>query len=328
MKPMLQHVCVLEEKDYVLHWTSSDSTVPELTRDLFLPHANDGVAQAIVLLSGDGGMVDIINALLSGDRSKRYRKPNITLLPLGTGNALAHSTNITADKTMGLSTMLRGTHKELPLFRASFSPGARLLVNEAREQRPLQNDTAYGAVVCSWGMHATLVADSDTAYYRKFGVERFKMAAKESLFPSDGSNPHPYKGNVSIRRKDSKAWESIGREEHAYILATLVSNLEKGFTISPSSLPLSGSLHLVQFGPMSGEEAMKIMGAAYKGGKHVEDEQVEYDEIEALRIKFKENDARWRRVCVDGKIVLVEEGGYVEVARCEGGVVDLIAMEI
>jgi len=327
---MLQHVCPKADA-YALHYTTSEHSVAELTREVFLPQANDGIMQAIILLSGDGGLVDIVNALLEGPRGKRYKKPNATLLPLGTGNAMAHSVGLTNDNTMGLRNLLQGTTRPLPIFRTTFSPGARLLVNEAREERQLSLvngvPTVYGAVVCSWGLHAGLVADSDTSEYRKHGAERFKMAAEEALFPKDGSPAHAYRGKVSILRPGSQDWESVDRETHAYVLATLVSKLEKGFTISPASKPLDGKLRLVHFGDIGGQGAMEIMTKAYDGGKHIEDERVGYEEILGLRIEFEEEEARWRRVCVDGKIVRVEAGGWVEVWGGVESVLDLIVDE-
>ncbi|KAK5692530.1 hypothetical protein LTR97_010839 [Elasticomyces elasticus] len=327
-KPMLEHVCPKADS-YALHFTSSEHTVTELTREVFLPQANEGITQAIILLSGDGGPVDIVNALLlSGPRSKRYTKPNISMLPLGTGNALANSTGSTSDNTMGLRNLLQGITKPLPVFSVHFSPGARLLANEAREEHALHNlngtATVYGAVVCSWGLHASLVADSDTHQYRKHGAERFQMAAKEALYPSDGSAAHGYKGRVSFQRPGGKDWVKVERDTHGYVLATLVSQLEKGFTISPASKPLDGKLRLIHFGDLGGQGAMDLMTQAYGGGKHVEDERCGYEEIAALRIDSDEDDARWRRVCVDGKIVRVEQGGWVEVRSGVEAVLDLI----
>jgi hypothetical protein len=42
-----------------------------------------------------------------------------------------------------------------------------------------------------------------------------------------------------------------------------------------------------------------------------------YEEIDGLRIGFKgmEQDGRWRRICVDGKIVRVEADGWVEIKK-------------
>jgi diacylglycerol kinase family enzyme len=178
--------------------------------------------------------------------------------------------------------------------------------------------------VCSWGMHASLVADSDTAEYRKFGVERFKMAAKEALYPADGSAPHAYKAKVSVLKGEE--WTSLKGEEHMYTLATMVSNLEQPFCISPHSKPLDGSIHLVHFGPTSGDEAMRLMGLAYQGGKHIEDPAIRYEAIDGIRIEFegKEDEGRWRRICVDGKIVRVEKDGWVELRKDTRRVLDII----
>jgi hypothetical protein len=70
---------------------------------------------------------------------------------------------------------------------------------------------------------------------------------------------------------------------------------------------------------------MEIMGKAYDGGKHISDERVGYEEIDGLRIDFDEEDSRWRRICLDGKIIRVEKGGWVEVQGDAGGVVDLVS---
>lgn len=329
LKPLLDHVRLSEGKDYALHFTTSESSVVEFTRDVLLPRANEGIAQAVVLMSGDGGIVDVVNTLLAGERSSKYKKPNISILPLGTGNALAHSAGLGSDNTLGLHSWIMGIPKELPLFAATFSPGARLLFDEARQQRPLHSfngvPTAHGAVVCSWGLHAGLVADSDTQEYRRYGAERFKMAGKEALFPSDGSQPHTYKGRVSITWPGANGlMHTVSDEDNAYVVATLVSNLEKTFTVSPASKALDGRLRLVYFGPVSGDDAMEIMNKAYQGGRHVDDERVRYEEIAALEVHFLEKDARWRRVCIDGKIIVVEEGGWMRVQAGQQGVVDLI----
>ncbi|KAF2145123.1 uncharacterized protein K452DRAFT_284513 [Aplosporella prunicola CBS 121167] len=332
--PLLRALGLQEDLDYAVHRTRSANTVTELTRDIFLPAANDGVTQRIIVLAGDGGILDITNGLLAGARSERFVPPAVALLPVGTGNALAHSSGVTDDNTWGLATLARGETAALPLLRATFSPGARLLVDEGsrEEELPLRDldgrPIVYGAVVCSWGMHAGLVADSDTAEYRKYGVERFQMAAKEALYPADGGEPHHYRGKVSLLKVSEglDSWTPLERREHAYVLATLVSRLEKTFMISPSSAPLGGELRLVHFGPMAGDEVMRVMGLAYQGGKHVDEPAVGYEAVDGVRIDFEgaEEEARWRRICVDGKIVRVEKSGWVEMRRERAQVVELV----
>lgn len=330
--PLLNTLSENSER-YNVHNTTSEESVIELAKTIILPAANDGNEQLIIILSGDGGVIDVLNSMYSQSRSSQYRRPTIALLPMGTGNALANSSGILQDKTSGLRSLCKGRPHELPVFRATFSPGARHLVNEAQDEAKLQlvdgQPTVYGAVVCSWGLHAALVADSDTTEYRKFGAERFKMAAKENLFPADNSLPHAYRGTVSIMRSGqstSEPWKAIDRSEHGYVLATLVSNLEAGFTISPSSKPLDGVLRVVHFRHISGNDAMQVMGKAYQGGKHVEDSLVGYEAVTGLRIEFNEDEARWRRVCIDGKIVRVEKGGWVEARTDTESIISLLTI--
>ncbi|KAF2398524.1 hypothetical protein EJ06DRAFT_113421 [Trichodelitschia bisporula] len=279
LAPLLSH---LPLPTAVVHSTTSPHTITELTTTRFLPAANAGKAQHIVILSGDGGPVDLINGLMASPHGPAYVPPTISVLPLGTANALAHSAGVTRDGTHGLSVLARGTGKRVPLFKATFSAGARALSHEGRQADALPETEGehalWGAVVASWGLHAGLVADSDTAEYRKYGVERFGMAAREAVFPSDGGGPHVYRGKVRVRTGGK--WREVGGGEHAYVLVTLVSHLEKGFCISPASGPLGGGLRLVYFGPRGGEDVMRIMGLAYQGGKHVDDSAVTYEEVE------------------------------------------------
>ncbi|KAF2199863.1 hypothetical protein GQ43DRAFT_100554 [Delitschia confertaspora ATCC 74209] len=333
LEPVLKALFHKRDFSTNVHYTESANTIKELTTEVLWPKANNGEKLLVILLSGDGGVIDMVNAMLSKQPSVAYRAPKVAIFPMGTGNALAHSIGTTKDNTSGLSILARGKPLPLPIFKAIFSPGARMLVDEARREEELPKDSTgtpnlHGAVVCSWGMHATLVADSDTAEYRKFGVERFKMAAKEALYPADGSSPHPYKARVSVIRKGETEWQSIPRDEHMYVLATLVSNLEKTFVISPASQPLDGNLRLVHFGPTSGDEAMRIMGLAYQGGKHIDEPAVGYENIERLRIQFNdlEDDGRWRRICIDGTIVRLEKDGWVEVAVEKRHVLDVLSV--
>ncbi|KAI4958919.1 hypothetical protein J4E86_002639 [Alternaria arbusti] len=255
-----------------VHTTESPTSILEITDNVLFPAANQGKAIRIILLSGDGGIVDLVNGLSSQTPNPQtYIPPQVVILPLGTANALYHFINAGGYDTWGLPALTSWKAKPLPTFTATFSPGARLLIDEGRQEQELPKDPQgngilHGAVVASWGMHASLVGDSDTTEYRKHGVERFKMAAKEALYPADGSPPHPYKGKVSILQEKDR-WTALPEEEHMYILATMVSHLEKPFCISPATKPLDGSMHLVHFTPRSGDEVMGIMNKAYDGGQ-------------------------------------------------------------
>lgn len=328
LQPFLRRI-QLQDAAYDIYHTTSDQTIIELARSKLLPEAQNGVEQAVILLSGDGGMIDILNVLYERSHTTQYRSPNVAILPLGTGNALANSSVGQHDNTFGLRSLFSGTPVPLPTFRTTFSSGSRLITNEGQDETKLpvtkDSPTAYGAVVCSWGFHATLVADSDTVEYRKHGADRFQMAAKEALFPADGSAPHAYRGTVKVLPVGSgNGWRTLEDSEYGYVLATFMSHLEAGFTISPDSLPLDGKLRLIHFGALKGEEIMDIMQKAYNGGAHVRDDRVHYEEIDGLRIELHEDDARWRRVCIDGRIVRTEANGWFEVRNHVEPAVDLI----
>lgn len=250
-------------------------------------------------------------------------------------HSIHKSYNLPSTYIRSLRTFLNGVSVPLPIYRAHFSEGARLLSNHGLTQTLIPRDKLYGAVVISYGFHATLVADSDTPAYRQHGAARFGMVANELLNPDGGkSTPHAYEANVIINDV-----ESIPVDTHGYILASLVSNLEEKFTISPkSNEKLDGKLRLVQFGAhdvslchrtiricsyitMQADTVMKIMGAAYNGGAHTQLDEVLYREVNKLEINFKDKgkDWKWRRCCVDGTIVGVEEGGQMKVEMVESG---------
>ena len=322
----------IEASSYQLHVTESESSIEEFTESIVLPRANKGIDQTIILLSGDGGVSDVVNVLLMSMQSEAYVKPVIGLIPLGTGNALAHSLGISLGTTKDRRTLLEGVPRNLPTLRAAFSPGSMLITNLGKTKEPLLTSdrgfsSLYGAVVCSWALHASLAADSDTAEYRKYGSERFQMVAKELLAPSDGSSSHVYRAKITLftNNPQGESSEIIEGHDHMYLLVTLVSNLEEKLVISPLSRPLDGQLRLLHFGPLSSGEVMEIFELAYQGGQHVKNQAVLYHDIEKIRIDFEESEGRWRRVCLDGKIVEVNEGGWVEISRERRDLVDIIA---
>lgn len=267
-------------------------------------------SKTIVLLSGDGGLVDLLNGI-----HPSASLPTIALIPLGTGNALFHSLHMPHYTTsqdspshlvLALRALLKGRAAPLPTFQASFSSGAHLVDNDAPDSLGLPVSELSGAIVASYGFHSQLVWESDTPAYRKHGDQRFGMVAGELL-----KEPHSYRASVETPEG------RIGSEEvpFNYVLATMVSNLEKTFTISPASQPLDGQLRLVHFAGATGQRTMEIMHAAYGGGKHVDMEDVGYQAVEEVKVTTAEEDARWRKVCIDGTIVELPQHGTMLVKK-------------
>ncbi|CAH0048713.1 unnamed protein product [Clonostachys solani] len=333
--------------------TENAGSVPQFAQRLWASHGGqthrDGghggkQSRTVILLSGDGGIVDILNSCEDDAQAPAASSPTQPLvcpLPLGTGNALFHSLHkpvasarpASSPLVLGLQTLFQGAPANLPTFRASFSAGSRVVV-AAEEQQAAAADggatdtppelqegnkpVSYlnGAVVASYGFHASIVHESDTPAYRAHGQKRFGMVAQELLRRS-----HPYTAQVEIRRPGVASFERVPRETHAYVLVTPLSNLERTFAISPDSRPLDGRLRAVHFGPIGGERIMDVMMKAYDGGKHValaweeDGERVWYDEVEEIRLKALDADGRWRKVCIDGTIVELPLGGHMVVSK-------------
>jgi diacylglycerol kinase family enzyme len=261
----------------------------------------------ILLLTGDTGVYEAINA------ANGPLPLTLAIFPLGTGNALANSYHVVRELSP-LHSLLFGSPKPLPTFTVAFSSGARWAKNGT------DVESIRGAVVVSWGFHASLVADAETLRGDNVGTGRFQTAARENLKPP----LHRYIGRISYLDCDGD-WKSVGKDDHFYVLATLCSNLEEKFRISPSSKVGENVLHVVYFErPESGRDVMSIMQGAYEGGKHVENEAVRYQVAKGLKIEVAEEEEKWRRVCVDGGIVVLPEGGSVEVRMNEAEGVKLV----
>lgn len=303
-----------EDGVYTATLTKDANTVREFARSKLAAHSSlesdTEKSKNVILLSGDGGLVDLLNGIHSS-----ASLPTITLIPLGTGNALFHSLHMphyTASPespshlVLALRALLKGRAAPLPTFQASFSSGAYLVDNDAPNSLGLPVSELSGAIVASYGFHSQLVWESDTPAYRKHGAQRFGMVAAELL-----KEPHSYRASVETPEGQ------IGTEEvpFNYVLATMVSNLEKTFTISPASKPLDGQLRLVHFAGATGQRTMEIMGAAYGGGKHVGMDDVGYQAVEQVKVTTAEEDARWRKVCIDGTIVELPQHGTMLVKK-------------
>lgn len=318
--------------------TKDANTVKEFAKAELGGSVSGTTEKTVILLSGDGAVVDLLNGADDTPPSTTrpdHPLPTIVLVPLGTGNALFHSMHkphyekieeaSPTPLVLALRALLRGRAAPLPTFRATFSPGARLVDGEAATARtPVAALT--GAIVASYGLHSQLVWESDTPAWRRHGAKRFGMVAEELLRES-----HAYRAVVETVSSSSSSSPDGGGGDHStsvddggeaggfnYILATMVSSLERTFTISPAGRPLDGTLRLVRFGGFDGARTMEVMMAAYDGGRHVGMEGVRYEAVAdggEVRVTTREADARWRKVCIDGTIVEIPTGGTMTVRK-------------
>ncbi|CAI4210613.1 unnamed protein product [Parascedosporium putredinis] len=224
--------------------TDSASSIRDFARSKLVSGSGDGRPKTVILLSGDGGIIELLNG----------PDDHISTSSLGSrsSNTLERHAIPSAD---------------LPGF---LLPGARLIrpADESGKIPPPNEaedsvEHLIGAVVASYGFHSNIVWESDTPEYRKHGAQRFHMVINGG-------------GSTSLQPLRNAP------EKFGYVLVAQVSNMEKTFEISPATKPLDQALRLVYFGPVGGQKTMEIMGAAYSGGRHVEMDEVGYEEIDGL----------------------------------------------
>jgi len=62
---------------------------------------------------------------------------------------------------------------------------------------------------------------------------------------------------------------------------------------------------------------MGVMQAVYNNSKHLEMDTVKFlDEVKEVEFVVDEREERWKRICLDGEIITVEEGAIVNVKIC------------
>lgn len=112
-------------------------------------------------------------------------------------------------------------------------------------------------------------------------------------------------------------------EEHTYLLLSHVSHLEPTFPIAPNQSPLDSTVTVVEIGPMSGEALMNVMRAVYENSMHLGMAGVRFMEgLNDVSFTVEEEDARWRRICIDGDIIIVDKGTEIGLKMCKGVEID------
>ncbi|VVT45975.1 uncharacterized protein SAPINGB_P000984 [Magnusiomyces paraingens] len=253
----------------------------------------------VVLLSGDTSVSEFINCL--GTPEHQLQPLCLLVIPTGTGNALANSCGLSSIP-IAISRLFLGNPKPLANLFVEFPPGSHTGSDQdessSDNDRPSSScstvvdrsgsagssDTAvtdlgsssaltfYAIAIVSWAVHASLVADSDSPAYRTLGSTRFQKAAEENL-----ARPQRYRGTVTLGvdstldvikppSKQIKAPYTLDHD-HAYLLFSLVSKIEKTYTISPNSNPPSAcELHVVHTDYTSNEDLLAMMMAPYTDG--------------------------------------------------------------
>ncbi|EPQ61530.1 BgtA-20535 [Blumeria graminis f. sp. tritici] len=168
------------------------------------------ISGTVILLSGDGGVNDLVNSLRC--------RVTLILFPLGTGNALFNS-----HIQDGIQTLLRGTPRPLPNFRVSFQEA--FIDNQAVK-------SILGVVVASYGFHPVLLHEFEKS--RRLDTRQFDKLAQELLKTPmqfvgkvNGENMKGYAAVTMVKKLDDRFCVSVDNSFRLIHLDT--SDLMKGY---------------------------------------------------------------------------------------------------
>lgn len=305
IKPLLEDLFEVKHR-YLA--TESRFSIKQFAKTL----RSNGKPIFVVIIAGDTSVNEFVNSL--SDTEKGLIK--LFVVPAGTGNSLSLSLGIT-DEVKAVQKLF-ATLQDLNLqplntYEAAFPEGTQMLFSDG-ERDELCGPILF-LVVASWAFHASLVADSDTTELRKYGIDRFKMAAQLNL-----SREQVYNGNFEVG-SDGKI-DVTRKGPFAYFVVTPSQRFEPTFLVLPEGNILDRNLFVVGFNSATGPNyIMEIMMQVYDGGAHVRNENVFYDKVtekQTIILRLERNALKsTRRFCIDGAIILIPEdadGKVIEIS--------------
>lgn len=147
-----------------VHKTTSKTSHREFLKSLAFSPDRENV---IIIFGGDTMIYDLLNSVSRNHNPPSSLRITICPVPCGTGNALAMS--------LGTTSIPIGITKALGISETSAQPlpPFKVIIREEDVERVI-----WGAIVCSWGLHASLVADSDDPEMRRqYGAGRFGVSS-------------------------------------------------------------------------------------------------------------------------------------------------------
>jgi diacylglycerol kinase family enzyme len=265
--------------------TTSPSSIANLAKNL-----QPGVEHTVIFISGDTSINEFVNNLPKQSQDATKSVVNIFPIPAGTGNALALSLNLT-DITTSIRKLFSSTPHDLNLYQATLPVGSYYCRDD--EKNPIEDPINF-LVVFSWGFHASLVADSDNPELRKFGLDRFQIAAKNNL-----SRDQIYPGSYKI---DDKVYQG----DFSYWVLTPSNRFEPKFVILPKGNILEANLYIISFN--TGTDIMEVMTQVYDNGAHINNPKVTYEKVEhSITLNTTTKNYLQRRFCIDGAILALPD---------------------
>jgi len=283
----------LPRDSYTLHEITPERPLGELITHTIRPLAQSGIAQTILLVAGDQGIDELVNALaIQTDGYPTYVAPVIGVLALGQNNTFAYSLERnTSSSSLGLNAFLKGKPEPLPLIQVSLSDGWSWQAY-GKQQMGKVAKTVYAFSSVSLGP-APCTNQRDTN--------------KSETHSDEFIIPHAFRNKLVIH-KSAREDEVIGGDQHCYASAEIPTDN------TASSTMLSFSYGALR--PGANFEELSI--GEHQNGEHLDADHSRHEEIESLRIEFHgtKDSAPDRLISIDGRIIQCStEEGWLEIKR-------------
>ncbi|KAG0219457.1 hypothetical protein BGX33_002727 [Mortierella sp. NVP41] len=297
------------------------------------------VVLRVMVVGGDGTVHEVINGILQGLHSSSspsssfvndsFRpKIELSIIPIGTGNAIATSQGVTTPQA-GLDRFLART-KSIPLRVVQVSQRDQHNNNNNNDNdndsaQPAWKPVVYTTVVNSFGLHCATVYDAEGC--RSLGNVRFKASvlkniaflkqyqARVDLFGPVQKYDRPL--NQLILDTTTTATTATASPlslpspsvtipgPYTYLMLTKQPSLEPGFVPTPFANTSDEWLDILAVQNAGRGQILNILGDAIKGGQHVQrHEKVEYYKAKVVEIETP----IIGRLCVDGEFLDIAAG--------------------
>lgn len=307
------------------------------------------VVLKIMVVGGDGTVHEVINGVLQGIHGSspssdpsfvndNFRsKIELSIIPTGTGNAIATSQGVTNPQA-ALDRFLAGKSVPLRVVQVSQrnnTSHANTTTtttnsngdNDSNSTQGAWKPVVYTAVVNSFGLHCATVFDAEGL--RSLGNVRFKASAlknivflKQYLARVELFGPvqkydrpsHQLVANITTTTTSPQNDQQQQQQQQpsvtlpgpfTYLMLTKQPSLEPGFVPTPFANTSDEWLDILAVQNAGRGQILNILGDAVKEGLHVKQhEKVEYYKAKVVEIETPTQG----RLCVDGEFLDIAAG--------------------
>ncbi|KAG0367974.1 ATP-NAD kinase-like domain-containing protein [Gamsiella multidivaricata] len=278
----------------------------------------------VMVMGGDGTVHETVNGILEGLKGSSFvsdgfrPKIELSVVPTGTGNAIATSLGVTTVQE-AIERFQAGAVIPLRVVKVSTRP------QESNDQPAAANGWkthVYTVVVNSFGLHCATVHDAEG--YRGLGNLRFKIAALKNIFllkqyeaRLDFYGPvqrydRPLQKLVATVESDTEEVPNASSNSPSftlsgpftYLMFSKQASLEPGFKPTPLAKTSDGWLDVLAVQNVGRSAILQVLEGIINDGQHVQHEKVEYYKAKIVELETPKNG----RLCIDGEFMDIAAG--------------------